>query len=209
MHVSPGSTSPQPPAVSGPPAAPAQGWAALGASAAIIVAMVAAMRLEGRRWWCQCGEVRLWSWDVWTPHCSQHLIDPYSITHLSHGLIFYMVLAWATPQWTRSWRLCTAIGIAAAWEVLENSPIIIDRYRSATMSLDYLGDSVVNSLGDVLSCIAGFFLAQALGWKKTLALLVAIELLLLVVIRDNLTLNVLMLVYPVDAIKAWQSVGHV
>ncbi len=168
----------------------------------------AALAIEGRIWWCACGGLQPWISDVWTSHCSQHVADPYSVTHISHGLIFYFALAWALPRLSMAWRLCIALGTAAAWEILENSPMIIERYRQATMSLEYLGDSTVNALGDVASCGLGFFLARWLGLIKSLIFFVATELLLLALMRDNLTLNVLMLIYPIDAIKQWQSAGH-
>ncbi len=123
-------------------------------------------------------------------------------------MILYGVLAWLRPRWAVKWRLCIVVAVAAAWEVLENSPPIIERYRTATMSLDYLGDTVVNALGDILACGIGFFIARWLGFLKSLVMLVASEVFLLILMRDNLTLNVLMLIYPVPAIKAWQSVGH-
>lgn len=186
-------------------------WSALPwvVSGAVLAATVVAMRVEGRRWWCACGEPWPWISDVWTSHCSQHLADPYSLTHLSHGLIFFGVLAIVASRLSMAWRLCAALTAAAAWEVLENSPLIINRYRAATMSLDYLGDSVVNALGDVLSCVLGFYVARRLGFVRSLVLFLVIEVFLLIVMRDNLTLNVLMLIYPVPGIKAWQSVGHV
>ncbi len=176
--------------------------------AAIAALTIVLLKAEGRRWWCACGRPWPWITDVWTSHCSQHLLDPYSLTHLSHGLIFFMAFALICPGVSFAWRLCMAVAIASGWEILENSPLIINRYRTATMSLDYLGDSVGNSLGDILSCFLGFFLARRIGLVWTLALFAAIEIVLLALIRDNLTLNVLMLVYPVQAIKAWQSVGH-
>lgn len=189
----------------------------------ILLVMILALRLEGRRWWCACGEWSLWKSDVWSSHCSQHLADPYTFTHFSHGLIF----CGAIDLWTRracrrgrsdatagrppavGWSLCVVVALAAAWEVAENSAYVIERYRSVTMSLEYLGDSITNSVGDVLACIAGYFTARRLGWLKAAALFVAIEIALLILIRDNLTLNVLMLVWPVEGVKAWQTAGHV
>ncbi|HMN97727.1 MAG TPA: DUF2585 family protein [Phycisphaerales bacterium] len=162
------------------------------------------LRLEGRVWWCECGLVRVWISNVWTSHCSQHLFDPYSLTHFSHGLIFCWLLGWLAPRWSLERQLVVAVVLAAGWEVLENSPMIIDRYRTATMSLDYLGDSVVNALGDIVACIVGFFVARWLGFTKSFGLFIAIELALLWFIRDNLTLCVLMLLWPIDAIRAWQ-----
>lgn len=174
----------------------------------ILAATVAALRMEGQPWWCEIGDWWPWISDVWTSHCSQHLIDPYSITHMSHGLIFYWAMWPLRKKIPLGWRFCIAVLIAAAWEVVENSPFVINRYRESTMSLNYLGDSAVNSLGDILSCAAGFYIARRLGFLWTVALFVATEVALLLLIRDNLTLNVIMLVKPVEAIKEWQSEGH-
>ena len=197
------------PAPNRPPQAGARGsalpWAVTGLT---LLATVIAMRFEGRVWWCEQGDWWPWIGDVWTPHCSQHLLDPYSITHASHGLIFYWALWPLRGKLSLPWRFCIAIAIAAVWEVVENSAFIVDRYRQATMSLDYLGDSVVNSLGDILSCAAGFFIARALGLLWTIVLFAVTEVGLLLLIRDNLTLNVIMLISPVEAIKEWQSEGH-
>lgn len=194
-------------------------WASLLCILATVALMVVAMRFEGRIWWCECGEPDLWKSSVWTSHCSQHLLDPYSASHFSHGLLFWCLFAWMTTgavgrvtglasRFSVRWRLVAAVLLAAAWEVAENSPWVIERYRTATMSLDYLGDSVINAVGDVLCCIAGFFTARAIGVRWTLLLFMAIELVMLATIRDNLTLNVIMLVWPIEAIKQWQTQGH-
>lgn len=172
--------------------------------AALVVAVVS-LRVEQRRWWCECGTVRPWISDIWTSHCSQHLLDPYSLTHFSHGLIFSMLLAIVAPRWSLARRLAVAVALAAAWEVLENSRFVIDRYRTATMSLNYLGDSVVNSLGDIGACALGFMVAERIGWRWALGAFLAIEVLLLLWIRDNLLVGTLMLVAPIDSIKAWQA----
>mgnify|MGYP002368631956 CR=1 FL=1 len=174
----------------------------------IAAVTVVSLRLEGHRGWCAIGDWSPWISDVWSSHCSQHVFDPYSITHVSHGLIFYGALRLLAPGMRLGWRFCIAIGVAAAWEIAENSPFVIERYRRVTMSLEYLGDSVTNALGDILSCAIGFVLARWLGWRWALLLFVATELLLLLLIRDNLTLNVIMLVWPLKAIKDWQMVGH-
>lgn len=183
---------------------------------AILAGMVVAMKLEGRVWISASGLVRPWWSDVWSSECSQQLADPYSITHVSHGFFFaglFTLLGrplarrgwgWAADP---RWHAAAAVFIAAAWEVLENSEFIINRYRTVTMSLDYLGDSVLNAVGDVLSCALGFVLARRLGFWKTFALFIATELVLLWLIRDNLTLNVIMLIHPVESIKTWQSVN--
>lgn len=181
-------------------------WPAL-VIAAILLTTVLALRYEGRLWTCECGGWQVWKGDVWSSHCSQHVLDPYSITHMSHGLIFWCVMLWLLPKMSVAWRLVIAVGIAAAWEVAENSAFVINRYRSVTMSLDYMGDSVLNATADVMCCFVGFFVARALGPMRTLALFVLTETMLLFTMRDNLTLNVIMLVWPIEAIKTWQSMG--
>ena len=176
--------------------------------AMVVAAMVIALKIEGRLWQCDEGDtLRLWVGNAWTPHCSQHLADPYSLTHLSHGLIFFSAMWLLIPRTSLAWRLCIAITIAAGWEVLENSPLIINRYRTATMSLDYLGDSVVNSLGDVLACGIGFFIARWLGLVRTALVFLASEIFLVFVIRDSLLLSTFMLIAPIDSIKQWQMQG--
>ena len=174
----------------------------------LLLLSVILLRVEGRIWWCECGQVRPWISDVWTPHCSQHLFDPYSLTHVGHGLIFGWILLWLAPRWSVAWQMVVVVALAGGWEVLENSPLIIDRYRTATMSLDYLGDSVVNSMGDILSCILGYLLVRWMGFRWSLLLFVAMELFLLWFIRDNLTLGVIMLIRPIEAIKTWQMGGQ-
>jgi hypothetical protein len=165
------------------------------------------LRSQGRLWWCSCGRLLVWAGDIWSSHNSQHLFDPYSFTHVLHGFVFCWLLAWAVPQLSTVWRLCLAVSIEALWEVVENSDFIIRRYREGTAALGYQGDTVVNSLGDILTCGLGFILARHLGFRRSLTLFVAMEVVLLISIRDGLILNVVMLIYPVDAIKAWQT-GH-
>jgi hypothetical protein len=178
------------------------------ATAGLLAVTAGALRFEGRRWWCAQGDLSPWFSNVWSSHCSQHLFDPYSLTHISHGLIFYFFFALVAPRLALPWRLVLSLSIAAAWEVLENSSFVVNRYREATMSYDYLGDSVTNSLGDIASCSIGFVAARVLGPWRSLALFAATELLLLWLIRDNLTLNVIMLVHPIEAVKQWQSAGQ-
>jgi len=171
---------------------------------AVTAATVVALRFQGRLWWCVCGRWSFWSGDIWSSHNSQHPLDPYSFTHVLHGLAFCGLLAWAFPKLPLAWRFCLAIAIESLWEVFENSEFTIDRYRTMTVALDYRGDSIVNSLGDLLCCGLGFALAGRLGFRASLALFLATEAVLLCWIRDDLLLNIVMLVYPIDAIKAWQ-----
>jgi hypothetical protein len=173
----------------------------------VMAGTVYQLRRQGRLWWCSCGEIYLWAGDTRSSHNSQHLFDPYSFTHVLHGVILYGVLAWGIPRLRPAWRLWLALSIEALWEVFENSDFIIHRYRAATISLGYLGDTIVNSLGDILSCGIGFTLARRLGFRGSLGLFVVTEAVLLLWIRDSLLLSVVMLIHPIDAIKAWQM-GH-
>lgn len=168
---------------------------------------VLALRLEGRIWWCACGSPALWTSDAISSHNSQHLFDPYTFTHVLHGIAFFGILAWLWKSGGIGAKLTIALVVEAAWEVLENSPMIIDRYRSETISLNYTGDSIANSVGDILACGIGVLLARKLGLRWSIALWVTIEIVLLVWIRDNLFLSTLMLICPIDAIKAWQGGG--
>jgi hypothetical protein len=198
-----------PHSVKAPAERPERAWRARAAPALVIagalVVHVAALRAEGRRWWCACGRPTPWVSDAWGPHNSQHLFDPYSFTHVLHGLLLCGLLAWAFPRLGWRWRLCLAVCAEVAWEMFENSQFVIDRYRAAA-ALGYEGDTVANSLGDVLSCAAGFLLARRLGVRGSVALFLATEAVLLLWVRDSLLLNVVMLIHPIDAIKAWQAV---
>lgn len=191
------------------PAAETRGWAVAWAGLILIGALTAGtLALMGQPWWCACGQIRPWVHDIWSSHCSQHLLDAYSLTHVSHGLILAPVLWLVARRWRTEWRLVAVMLIEAGWEVLENSPPVIERYRTATASLNYAGDSVVNSMGDLLSCAIGFLIVHRLGWKVAMAIFVVTEVALLVLIRDNLTLNVLMLLWPVQAVRDWQVAGQ-
>ncbi len=159
---------------------------------------------QGRSWWSKSGQVKLWIGDAWSGETSQQFMDPYSFSHLQHGLLFFGFLYWLTPKLSVLWRFCIATIIEAAWEVLENSAIIIDRYREGTAALGYEGDTIFNSVGDLVSCGLGFIVAYYLGFWRTLILFIIIEVAMVFTIYDSLLLNVIMLVYPIDAIKEWQ-----
>jgi len=171
-----------------------------------LVAIMAAILVSmGRTPICTCGTVKLWVSTVHGPDNSQHLADWYTPSHIIHGFLFYL-LGWLCLRRNPPGdRLIAATVIEAAWEILENSPLIIDRYREATIALGYSGDSVINSVADVCWMMVGFGLARRLPVWATVALALGFELLTLVVIRDNLFLNVLMLVAPNDAIRSWQG----
>ena len=160
--------------------------------------------LQGRIHWCACGHWHPWTSSVVSAHNSQHLFDPYSFTHIAHGLLLFLLLQWLAPHWSLLRRYTITLAVEGAWEVLENTAWIIHRYREATLSLGYAGDSVLNSMADVLCCALGFGIAWKWGRARTVALFAAMELALLVTVRDNLTLNILMLICPIESIKTWQ-----
>jgi hypothetical protein len=171
-----------------------------------LVAVAAAILLSmGRPPICTCGEVKLWVGTVQGPDNSQHLADWYTPSHIIHGFLFYW-LGWLFLRRNPPGdRLLGAVLIESSWELLENSQYIIDRYREATMALGYNGDSVINSVADIGWMVVGFAVARRLPVWATVAVALGFELMTLVVIRDNLTLNVVMLVAPIDAIRVWQG----
>jgi len=162
------------------------------------------LRYQGRRWWCACGQPFLWTSDAWSSHNSQHLFDPYSFTHLLHGFAFCWLLMLLLPRLSPWWQLALGTVVEGLWEVIENTTLVIQRYREATAALGYYGDSIANSLGDILTCAVGFMIAQRLGFRRTVLVFAITEVVLLIWIKDSLLLEILMLIYPIDAIKAWQ-----
>lgn len=178
------------------------------ALAALLVVTGAILAAMGRPWWCRAGDRALWSGDVWSRHNSQHLVDPYTITHVLHGIALYGVL-WAGFRRRASppARAAIAVAIETAWEIVENTDAMIERYRAATISLDYYGDSVANSLGDIVAFVVGYLAAGVMPvWLSALGFF-AVDALLVFWIRDSLLLNILMLLYPIDAVKVWQMSG--
>ena len=168
------------------------------AAAAILLAM-------GRSPICACGRVTLWVSSSTSPETSQMLADWYSASHIVHGLLFYAALWLVARRWPVERRFLVALAVEASWEIAENSPWIIDRYRSATTAIGYTGDSVLNSVSDIMMMGLGFLLARRLPLWAALLMVVVLELVPLAIIRDNLTLNVIMLLHPVDAIRTWQA----
>lgn len=175
-------------------------------AAIIIVAIAAALLLAmGRNPICTCGTVDLWVGSRDSPRTSQMLGDWYSFSHVVHGLLFYAGLWLVARRWPVEWRFLAALLIEASWEVIENTPFVIDRYRQTTAALGYTGDSVVNSLSDIAMMAIGFLIARKMPPWAMVALLLMLELIPLFVIRDNLTLNIWMLIWPTDAVLNWQA----
>lgn len=172
-----------------------------------VVLMAAAESAMGRVPYCSCGYVELWHGVVNSSGNSQHITDWYTFSHIVHGVVFYVLLWLLNKKTPLSFGrlLLLAMLIECGWEVVENTPWIIDRYRTTTVSLDYYGDSVLNSVSDVLAMVTGFVLARKAPIWVTVVVAVALELVTLYFIRDGLILNVLMLLHPLDAIRSWQS----
>jgi hypothetical protein len=172
------------------------------AAIVLTVVFIGLLVVEARPAYCKYGIGFVTG--AWTRCTSQHFLDPYSLTHALHGIIFYWALTLAAPKMPLHWRMVAALAIEVGWELLENSPWVIERYRQQTASLDYTGDSVLNSVGDLLATALGFAFASQFSWKIAIAVFIVVEVALAIFIRDNLTLNVLMLFVPIEAIKQWQ-----
>ncbi len=177
------------------------------AAVAIIMATAIAELAIGRLLFCRCGYLKFWHGVVFSSENSQHLTDWYTFTHVLHGLGFYFLLWLAVKRFDTGLRFVLAVALEAAWEVAENTPFIIDRYRAATISFDYYGDSIVNSVADIVAMAIGFWFAAVVNVWASALLFSVVEAGLALMIRDSLLLNILMLIHPVEAIKRWQSGG--
>jgi hypothetical protein len=174
--------------------------------AVVVCAALMALLLwmEGRFWVCACGEFKIWIGDTCSSNNSQQLFDPYSFTHILHGFLLFWVVALLFRKLAPAWQLAIALALEAAWEVFENTPFVIDRYRAETAALGYTGDTIVNSFGDLACALVGFLIARRLGWWRSIVVFLLVEVILVIWIKDGLLLQILMLIVPVDAIKICQ-----
>ncbi|AZL57885.1 DUF2585 domain-containing protein [Tabrizicola piscis] len=171
----------------------------------IILLTAAYLLWIGREPICKCGTIKLWHGQVVSSENSQHISDWYTPSHVIHGFLFFGALWLVARRLSFGWRLAIATAVEAAWEIVENSDAIIERYRAVTISLDYYGDSVLNVVADILAMVLGFWLASRLPVWATVALILLAEGVTIWVIRDGLALNVLMLIYPLESVAEWQA----
>jgi hypothetical protein len=175
---------------------------------AVLLATAYQLHSQGSLWWRACDHLCLWSGHTWSSDNSQQLFGSFTFTHVLHGFLLCGLLALILPRLSALWRLSVAVSVEALWEIAENSEFIIRRYREWTVAHGYHGDTIVKSFGDILACGFGFALARHLGFRRALAVFMLTEAVLIVWIRDSLLLNILMLIYPIHAIKEWQAAGH-
>jgi len=174
------------------------------AAIVVLLAMIVLLRAEGRSFICSCGRFAIWISDWCSSNTSQQLLDPYSLTHILHGFLFFWLMLLLFKRMPGPWQFWLALLLESAWEVFENTSFVINKYRTETAALGYQGDTIVNSLGDLACALVGFLVARQLGLWRSLIVYVLVELVLIFWIHDSLTLQILMLVRPVEAIKLWQ-----
>ena len=174
------------------------------ATALVPVALIVLLHAEGRHSLCTCGHFAVWVSDWCSSNTSQQLLDPYSLTHVLHGFLYFWLISLLFKRMPRWWQFWLAMLVESAWEVFENTSFVINKYRTETAALGYQGDAIVNSLGDLGCALLGFVIARRLGVRRSLIVFVLIEVILSLWIHDSLLLQILMLVRPVQAIKLWQ-----
>lgn len=183
----------------------------IGACAVIVMALLAIQAAGlvalGLPLICTCGSIDVWHGNPSGPETSQHLIDWYTYTHIIHGFGFYLLLGLLLPKAPFGLRLLLAVGLEVGWELLENTPFVMERYRQSALARGYFGDSVVNSIFDTVATVIGFVLARILPVWASIAVVVGLELFLGLMIRDNFTLNIIQLLFPSEMISNWQSAG--
>ena len=170
----------------------------------VLLLVIVLLRAEGRMFLCDCGHFAVWTSDACSSQTSQQLFDPYSFTHVLHGFLFFWLMALLFRRLSSSWQVLLAVLLEGAWEVFENTPFVIHKYRTETAALGYQGDTIVNSLGDLTCALVGFLLARKLGVRWSLIFFLLVEVVLTLWIHDSLLLQILMLIRPVQAIKLWQ-----
>jgi len=180
-------------------------WGCVLIAAATVAVAAAILLAMGRTPWCRCGSIKLWSSDAWGPENSQQFTDPYTFTHITHGVLLYFLLRLVARRQPLRVRFLLGVVVESAWEVFENTDLVINRYRAATLALGYYGDSVLNSIGDILACMVGFAIASGCSTRVAVVVIIVLELVLTLLIRDSLLLNIVMLIYPIEAVKHWQA----
>lgn len=174
-------------------------------AAGVIVLLGVIVYLMGQPFMCECGYVRFFNADPVSPENSKHLTDWYTLSHIIHGFVFFWIIHWLAPKWPLGLKLFAAVLPEVVWEIYENTDAVIEYYRQQTVSVEYRGDSVINSVSDVLAMVAGFFLAYRLPWWSIIILILLMEGVTLLFIQDNLILNIIMFIHPFEFITEWQN----
>ena len=170
----------------------------------IALAMALVLRFEGRLLICSCNRILIWVGEICSSNNSQQFLDPYSFTHILHGFLLFWIISLLFRRVAPEWQIFLALVCEAAWEVFENTPYVINRYRTETAALGYQGDTVINSLGDLMCAFIGILIARQLGFRRSVIVFLVVEVILILTIHDSLLLEILMLIRPIAAIKQWQ-----